>query len=61
MGENDRLITRAELGEILSCSETTLWRRVKSGALPKPMRVAGLLRWRLSDISKLVSDAAQSN
>lgn len=57
MSENDKLITRAELGELLSCSETTLWRRVKSGELPQPIRVAGLLRWRLSDISKVISEA----
>ena len=44
------LLTKEDLAEFLSCSIATLYRRVKSGELPEPVKIGGLIRWRSSDI-----------
>ncbi len=44
------LLSAKETATFLSLSRTTLWRRTRSGALPAPLRVAGLTRWRRSEL-----------
>lgn len=42
----ERLAYRAsELCELLSIGRTTLWRLVKAGALPAPVRLGGVVLW----------------
>jgi len=43
------LISDLELAEILGCSRATIWRRVKDGALPSPIKLGGLSRFVLSE------------
>ena len=51
------LISDLELAEILGCSRATIWRRVKDGALPKPIKLGGLSRFVLSEINATVESA----
>jgi excisionase family DNA binding protein len=51
-------MTTDDLSEMFSCSRTTVWRWVKSGALPKPHRLGGLNRWRRADIEALTADTS---
>ncbi len=51
------LISDVEVAEILSCSRTTVWRRVADGTLPKPLKLGGLSRFVLSEINARVESA----
>ena len=52
--ENDRLITVKEVAELLGCSVSTVWRRVKKGLLPPPIRMLGMTRWSLCEINTVI-------
>lgn len=39
---------------IFNVSEPTIWRWVKSGALPKPIKIGGRSFWLASDIADLI-------
>ena len=47
----DRLLKRREVEEITGLSRSTIYRMVKTGQFPQPVRVGPkAVRWRLSDI-----------
>ncbi|RGP39241.1 helix-turn-helix transcriptional regulator [Pseudotabrizicola alkalilacus] len=52
-----KLITIKEVGTALNCSRTTIWRKVKSGALPAPLNVCGMTRWKPEDIEAVLTAA----
>ena len=42
MNGNDRFIRAVEVRKILGgISDTTLWRRIKDGSIPKPIKIGG--------------------
>lgn len=45
-----KLMTVQEVGTLLGCSRTTIWRRVQDGTLPKPIKIGGITRWRSTDL-----------
>lgn len=48
---NDRLLRRRQVEEITGLARSTIYRLMKDGTFPRPIRVApGAVRWRLSDI-----------
>lgn len=50
-----QLLDAREVAKILCISMTTLWRYVKQGRIPQPMRLSPrMLRWRLRDIERFV-------
>ena len=51
------LICDREAAKLLGCSRTTVWRRVKDGTIPNPLRIGGLSRWKLSDIQAVITAA----
>jgi len=52
-----KLITMEDVAAALKCSRTTIWRKVKDGSLPAPVKVCGLTRWRAGDIAALIDNA----
>jgi predicted DNA-binding transcriptional regulator AlpA len=51
-------VVRHRLGDI---SDTTLWRRVKCGVIPKPIRLAnGLSMWTDDEIDAVITNAAEN-
>ncbi len=57
----NRLIDCNTLAGILGVDRSTVWRKAARGDLPKPIRVAGLTRWRLADIEAAISGAARED
>lgn len=57
-GMERKLVTIREVAAALSCSRTTIWRRVKDGQLPTPLSVCGMTRWRPEDIDAFIDRAA---
>jgi prophage regulatory protein len=50
------LITAAQLAQRLQVSTRTLWRMRSAGRLPGPVRVGGIVRWRLEEIQKWIAE-----
>ncbi|MBT2304695.1 AlpA family phage regulatory protein [Variovorax paradoxus] len=57
---SDARVKTETICTLLACSRTTLWRRVKAGAFPAPIRQASnVVRWRVGDVRKhLAGNAA---
>ena len=48
----DRLLRRREVEEITALSRSTIYRMVKTGQFPQPVKIGSrAVRWRLSDIN----------
>ena len=43
-----------EVAAYIGCHVATVWRRAKSGDLPKPIKVVGRTVWRRSEIEALI-------
>lgn len=52
------LVTVAEAARMLSIGKSTLWRDVKNGKLPAPVKIGGATRWRVSDLQRCTEPAA---
>ena len=59
MLETDKILIPAnEAASLLSMGRSTFWRGVSTGLLPQPVRIGGLVRWRVADLARL-GDPAQ--
>ncbi|MEM0935742.1 MAG: DNA-binding protein [Pseudomonadota bacterium] len=61
MENPDPLLSQRECAVFLSISKPTFWRRVGDGTLPKPIKIGGMSRWRLSDIEKAIERAERES
>ena len=52
------LVTAKEAADMLSMGQSTFWRKVHQGALPQAVKVAGMTRWRVSDLQQCVEPQA---
>ena len=43
------------LAGMLGVDRSTVWRKAAAGLLPRPVKVAGLTRWRLADIEAVLA------
>ena len=54
----DRMMRIPEVAEVTGLSKTTIWRRVKSGDFPAPLRLGSLttrsVGWREGDVEKWI-------
>ena len=46
----DRLLTDRQVGEILSIHHATVFRLVREGRFPAPVKLGSSTRWRASDV-----------
>lgn len=53
--ENVELASVQTLCRIYECHPATIWRNVKRGVIPAPIKVGGLTRWRMADIRAALS------
>jgi len=49
------VVTAKQLAIMLQVSKRTLFRMRSAGRLPSPMRVGGIVRWRLEDVQNWIS------
>ena len=57
--QTQRLIRDAEGAALLGCSKATFWRLVAKGAIPPPIKIGGMSRWKASDVHAFIEQAAQ--
>jgi predicted DNA-binding transcriptional regulator AlpA len=57
----ERLLTRAMLRQLIPVSDMAIWRWLRKGTFPQPIRFNGRRYWRLTEITAwLESNAARS-
>jgi len=57
--EGPLLITAAELAALLQVSTRTLWRLNSARKLPQPVRLGGVVRWRLDEVRNWIAGGCQ--
>lgn len=57
----ERLLRVQEGAQMLGISKSFFWQRVRSGEIPKPVKLGRLSRWRLSDIEAVIEEAARAS
>lgn len=53
-----QLLTVREVAALLGLGVSSVWRNVKRGTLPEPVRIGGATRWRRADLAALIERAA---
>ena len=57
----DRLITRREVERLVGLARPTIYRMLKSGRFPRPVRIGSTaVRWRLSEVVAWVEGLPRS-
>ena len=51
----NQLMTIAEVRATLRIGASTIWRKVKEGSFPAPIKIGGSTRWQLSDVEVFVA------
>lgn len=59
MTEDKILVPATEAARMLSMGESTFWRKVRQKALPQPVKIAGLTRWKVVDLQSVVDQASR--
>jgi predicted DNA-binding transcriptional regulator AlpA len=59
VGDNAILIGRREVAQMVGCSVASVDRLVRKKAIPEPLRVMGMVRWRSSDIQSWIEYGCQ--
>lgn len=49
------LLTAADVASLLKVSKRTLWRMQSAGRLPSPIRIGGIVRWRLVEVEEWIA------
>jgi len=50
------LITAQQVGQMLMCSARTVRRLQAQGAMPRPLKLGALVRWRREDIDRWICE-----
>lgn len=53
--QQGKLLKAEQVGSILGCGKRSIFRYRSAGAIPKPVKFQGMVRWRASDIEKFVA------
>lgn len=53
----DQLYSDRDAAELLGCGRSTLWRWAAEGIIPKPLKIGGMSRWKLSDLQAVIAKA----
>ena len=55
--DTNKLLTPQETAGLLRISKRSLFRHFKSKKIPQPIRVGGVLRWKLRDLQAFIEGA----
>jgi len=51
----------ADVADMLACSTKTIYRLVDRGAIPRPVRLGGMLRWHRPCLEQWIADGCPRN
>jgi predicted DNA-binding transcriptional regulator AlpA len=60
MAEQSLLLSDVQAGSLLGVSRGTIWRRVKEGSLPKPIKLGGRTLWRRDELVDAIERATRA-
>ena len=55
------MLTAADVADMLACSTKTIYRLVDRGAIPRPVRLGGMLRWHRPRLEQWIADDCPSD
>ena len=55
--QGDHLYSDRDAAALLGCGRSTLWRWSAEGVIPKPLKIGGMSRWKLSDLQSVIAKA----
>ena len=58
--ESRILLKASEAAKLLGIGKSSLWRKVKHGNLPAPIKLGGSTRWRVEDLMNLQPQASST-
>jgi predicted DNA-binding transcriptional regulator AlpA len=50
------MITAQQLAGKMQISTRSLWRKLSAGLVPRPIRIDGIVRWRLAEVEQWIAD-----
>jgi len=50
------MMTARELATLLRVSARQIWRMLSAGRLPQPVRLGGVVRWRVAEVEKWIGE-----
>lgn len=50
------MLTAADVAALLACSTKTVYRLVDRGAIPRPVRLGGMLRWHRPQLEQWIAE-----
>jgi predicted DNA-binding transcriptional regulator AlpA len=50
------MITARQLAVLLQVSTRQVWRMLSVGRVPKPIRVGGIVRWRMAEVENWIAE-----
>ena len=53
----NRLLSDREAAELMNCGKSTIWRWASEGVIPRPLKIGGMSRWKLSDLEAVIAKA----
>jgi excisionase family DNA binding protein len=56
---DDAAVDVGSVAKLLSCSPRHVWRLVDRGAMPAPLRIGRLCRWRLGTLREWIREGAK--
>jgi prophage regulatory protein len=57
----ERILRKPAVRDRVGLSDTTLWRRVRDGEFPQPIRIGkGLVGWLESEVDRWIAERAES-
>ncbi|MBI1367094.1 MAG: helix-turn-helix domain-containing protein [Planctomycetes bacterium] len=54
------MLTAADVAAMLACSTKTVYRMVDRGAIPRPVRLGGMLRWHRAQLDRWIAEGCPS-
>jgi prophage regulatory protein len=57
----DRLLSAEQIGELMHADPSTVFRWVREGRFPKPLKIGGMTRWRARDYNEWVQQQVADN
>jgi excisionase family DNA binding protein len=57
--KTDNFLTVAEVAALLKLGNSTVWRLVKRGSLPSPVKIGGATRWNESEVAIFIASLTE--
>lgn len=54
-GAEPVLLTAGQVAAMIQVSRRTLWRMLSANRLPAPIRIGGVVRWRIGEINRWIA------